>query len=207
MVGAGTPADRSARDLTSQAELGTRIIPAISDQLAAETSSCQHTRGPGRAASGRGPGEPGARRDGERRPQLRRARMARFPCVPGEKSAATRTASRTRQPTTGRSRSGGPATRTRNVAIATGAPARTSWTSTGTAGKSGFPALRQLKGRGCVGEPQAMVRTPSGGAHLYFKGTEHQRNGHIEAARVDFRSNGGYVVAPPTGWAAGRMRW
>jgi Bifunctional DNA primase/polymerase, N-terminal len=43
-----------------------------------------------------------------------------------------------------------------------------------------------------------MVRTPSGGAHLYYNGTEHQRNGHIETALVDFRSNGGYVLAPPS---------
>lgn len=44
--------DRTARNLAEQAELGTRIIPAISEQLAAETSGCQHTRGLGRAAAG-----------------------------------------------------------------------------------------------------------------------------------------------------------
>jgi hypothetical protein len=38
---------RSARDLAAQAELGTRIIPAIAEQLAAETSSCDHARRPG----------------------------------------------------------------------------------------------------------------------------------------------------------------
>jgi hypothetical protein len=43
-----------------------------------------------------------------------------------------------------------------------------------------------------------MIRSPSGGAHLYYAGTEHQGNGHIQAAHVDFRSNGGYVVAPPS---------
>jgi hypothetical protein len=38
---------RTARDLAAQAELGTRIIPAIAEQLAAETSSCDHARRPG----------------------------------------------------------------------------------------------------------------------------------------------------------------
>jgi hypothetical protein len=38
---------RTARDLAAQAELGTRIIPAIAEQLAAETSSCEHARRPG----------------------------------------------------------------------------------------------------------------------------------------------------------------
>jgi hypothetical protein len=37
---------RTARDLAAQAELGTRIIPAIAEQLAAETSSCDHARRP-----------------------------------------------------------------------------------------------------------------------------------------------------------------
>ena len=44
----------------------------------------------------------------------------------------------------------------------------------------------------------AIVRTPSGGFHAYYKGTEHQRNGHIPGVYVDFRSQGGYVVAPPS---------
>jgi hypothetical protein len=38
---------RTARDLAAQAELGTRITPAIAEQLAAETSACEHARRPG----------------------------------------------------------------------------------------------------------------------------------------------------------------
>jgi hypothetical protein len=30
--------------LSSQAEFGTRILPAVADQLATETSSCEHQR-------------------------------------------------------------------------------------------------------------------------------------------------------------------
>lgn len=86
----------------------------------------------------------------------------------------------------------------RNVAIATGAPGPDVLDIDKHGDQSGFPALHQLKEAGLVGDPGAMVRTPNNGAHLYFKGTEHQRNGHIESAHVDFRSNGGYVVAPPS---------
>src|SRR5207302_1702662 len=35
---------RNARDLAAQAEFGTRILPAVSEQLRAETSQCQHRR-------------------------------------------------------------------------------------------------------------------------------------------------------------------
>jgi hypothetical protein len=41
------------------------------------------------------------------------------------------------------------------------------------------------------------VRTPSGGLHAYFTGSA-QRNGHLPAHHLDFRSRGGYVLAPPS---------
>jgi len=62
---------------------------------------------------------------------------------------------------------------------------------------SGFPALRQLKAAGIVGQVAALVRTPSGGAHLYAPGSE-QGNGSLRGHHIDFRSAGGYVLAPPS---------
>ena len=41
------------------------------------------------------------------------------------------------------------------------------------------------------------VRTPGGGLHAYFAGST-QRNGHLPAHHLDFRSRGGYVLAPPS---------
>ena len=41
------------------------------------------------------------------------------------------------------------------------------------------------------------MRTPSGGLHAYFRGSD-QRNGHLPAHHLDFRSRGGYVLAPPS---------
>jgi Bifunctional DNA primase/polymerase, N-terminal len=86
----------------------------------------------------------------------------------------------------------------RNLAVATGAPGPDVVDIDRHGDESGFPALRKLTEAGLVGMPGAVVRTPGGGAHLYFTGTERQRNGHIETAQVDFRSNGGYVLAPPS---------
>ena len=41
------------------------------------------------------------------------------------------------------------------------------------------------------------MRTPSGGLHAYFTGTD-QRNGHLPGCHLDFRSRGGYVLTPPS---------
>ena len=43
----------------------------------------------------------------------------------------------------------------------------------------------------------AYVRTPTGGMHAYFAGTD-QHNGRLPSHHLDFRSKGGYVVAPPS---------
>lgn len=121
-----------------------------------------------------------------------------FPCIPGEKAPAT--SHGLHDATTDHRQIGSWWSRNpdRNVAIATGSPGPDVLDIDRHGEESGFPALAKLRQAGLTGQPQAMVRTPSGGAHLYYKGTEHQRNGHIEAAHVDFRSGGGYVVAPPS---------
>ncbi len=46
------------------------------------------------------------------------------------------------------------------------------------------------------------MRTPSGGLHAYFRGSA-QRNGHLSAHHLDFRSRGGYVLVPPS-WVDGK---
>ena len=85
-----------------------------------------------------------------------------------------------------------------NVAIATGAPGPDVLDVDRHRDGDGFAAFNQLKRAGLVRDPMAIIRTPSGGFHAYYRGTEHQRNGHIPGVYVDFRSQGGYVVAPPS---------
>ena len=85
-----------------------------------------------------------------------------------------------------------------NLAVATGAPGPDVLDVDKHREGDGFAAFNQLKRAGLVREPMAIVRTPSGGFHAYYKGTEHQRSSHIPGVHVDFRSQGGYVVAPPS---------
>jgi Bifunctional DNA primase/polymerase, N-terminal len=84
-----------------------------------------------------------------------------------------------------------------NVAIATGKPGPDVVDVDRHKEVNGFAAFNRLQRAGLVREPMAIVRTPSGGFHAYYQGTE-QRNGHIPGVYVDFRSQGGYVVASPS---------
>ncbi len=85
----------------------------------------------------------------------------------------------------------------RNVAIATGAPGPDVLDIDRRADGSGFPALNLLRREHLIGCERAMIATPSGGLHLYYQGSE-QGNGSLRGQHVDFRSAGGYVVAPPS---------
>lgn len=90
-----------------------------------------------------------------------------------------------------------------NVAIATGAPGPDVVDVDKHADRSGYAAWNRLRQAGLAGEPQAVIRTPSGGMHAYYKGTQ-QRNGSLPEHAIDFRSTGGYVVTAPSKDAGGR---
>src|SRR5690349_21935740 len=85
-----------------------------------------------------------------------------------------------------------------NLAVATGAPGPDvlDVDDHGPAG-NGYAAFRLLKDAGLLDGAAAYVRTPSGGLHAYFTGSQ-QRNGHLAAHHLDFRSAGGYVLTPPS---------
>lgn len=89
-----------------------------------------------------------------------------------------------------------------NVAIATGAPGPDVLDVDVAHGRDGHASLGRAMTAGLLPSPASVVATPSGGAHLYYLGTS-QRNGSLPAHGLDFRSSGGYVVAPPSA-VAGR---
>jgi hypothetical protein len=85
-----------------------------------------------------------------------------------------------------------------NVAIATGLPGPDvlDVDDHDRAG-NGYAAFAKLSRAGLLDGAAAYVRTPSGGLHAYFTGSD-QRNGHLPGHHLDFRSRGGYVLAPPS---------
>ena len=121
-----------------------------------------------------------------------------FPCLPGQKIPATRhgfrDATTDQQQITdwfGRGAAW-------NLAIATGAPGPDvlDVDQHGPAG-NGFAAFARLRRAGLLDGAAAYVRTPAGGMHAYFTGSD-QHNGRLASHHLDFRSAGGYIVAPPS---------
>ena len=127
-----------------------------------------------------------------------------FPCVPGEKLPATVHGFQDATTSHGQIERWWRRNPDRNVAIATGAPGPdvVDVDHHGQAG-NGYAGWNKARRQGLVRDPAAIVRTPSGGMHAYFRGTG-QRSAKIPAQHIDFRSQGGYVVAPPSAVVAGR---
>ena len=85
-----------------------------------------------------------------------------------------------------------------NLAIATGSPGPDvlDVDQHGDAG-NGFAAFNKLLRAGLARNASAIVATPSGGLHAYFTGSD-QRCGKLTRHHLDFRSRGGYIIAPPS---------
>jgi Bifunctional DNA primase/polymerase, N-terminal len=121
-----------------------------------------------------------------------------FPCLPGQKIPATthgyKDATTDEQQITewfGRGQRW-------NLAIATGTPGPDvlDIDQHGQAG-NGYPGFTRLRRAGLVNGAAAYVRTPTGGMHAYFAGSD-QHNGRLPSHHLDFRATGGYIVAPPS---------
>jgi bifunctional DNA primase/polymerase-like protein len=121
-----------------------------------------------------------------------------FPCQPGQKIPAT--AHGYRDATTDSEQIGEWFTDSAdyNLAIATGAPGPDvlDIDQHGPAG-DGYAAFDRLREAGLADGAATLVRTPSGGLHAYFTGSD-QRSGRLPGHHLDFRSQGGYVLAPPS---------
>src|ERR1035441_10146666 len=101
-----------------------------------------------------------------------------FPCKPGLKEPATPHGFKDATTDPGQIRrwwTRGPAF---NVAVATGAPGPDALDVDVHPGGSGFEAFNRLKRAGLLTGAKAIIRTPSGGLHVYFDGTG-QANGRL----------------------------
>lgn len=64
---------------------------------------------------------------------------------------------------------------------------------------SGFSAFERARAEGLADGWGWLVRTPSGGVHAYYSSSDvEQRSWQAPRASIDFRGDGGYVIAPPS---------
>ena len=124
-----------------------------------------------------------------------------FPCVPGDKRPLT--------PHGFHDASGNPRTvrawwarwPRANIGIPTGAVSGIDVVDIDRRPEhSGFAAFERARRSGITGRWEALVRTPSGGIHAYYPtDAEHpQQSWQAPSAHIDFRGEGGYILAPPS---------
>ncbi len=125
------------------------------------------------------------------------SRMAVFPCVPGGKAPITARGFRDATTDETRIRAWWTASPTANMATPTGRPGFDALDVDVRADGSGWAGLHRARAAGLLDGWIRAVRTPSGGLHLHYPGTE-QRNGCMRGQHLDFRGLGGYVLLPPS---------
>ena len=120
-----------------------------------------------------------------------------FPCLPGGKTPITTHGfhDATTDPDT--VRRWWSATPSANIATPTGRPGFDVLDVDVRPDGSGWAALHRAHAGGLLAGWIRAVRTPSGGLHLHYPGTE-QRNGSLRGQHLDFRGLGGYVLLPPS---------
>jgi hypothetical protein len=68
-------------------------------------------------------------------------------------------------------------------------------------GGNGYGAMERARAEGFATKWAWLVRTPSGGLHAYYRCNpegEQQRSWQVPGQHVDFRGDGGYIIAPPS---------
>lgn len=88
-----------------------------------------------------------------------------------------------------------------NIGIPTGAPSGVVVVDVDVHGPhDGRAAYQRATAAGLVDGAGLLVRTPTGGTHVYFPATpgKEQRSWQAATAGVDFRGDGGYIIAPPS---------
>jgi len=84
-----------------------------------------------------------------------------------------------------------------NLAMVTGAPGYNVLDVDVRLDGSGMETFEQLKRAGLLAGILGLARTPSGGLHAFFPGTQ-ERCSKLSGRHIDFKAAGGYVLASPS---------
>lgn len=120
-----------------------------------------------------------------------------FPCAPAGKTPLTRNGFHDATTDHDKIRRWWAAHPAANIATPTGTPGFDALDIDVRPTGTGWAALNRAKDAGLLDGWLRAIRTPSGGLHLHYPGTD-QRNGTLPGQHLDFRGHGGYVVLPPS---------
>jgi len=124
-----------------------------------------------------------------------------FPCVPGEKRPLTEHGFHDATTNARTVRAWWARSPTANIAIPTGAVSGIDVVDIDNYPHgSGFAAFERARRAALVTGWAALVRTPSGGIHAYYPADQDRRQQSWQAppVHIDFRGDGGYIIAPPS---------
>ena len=124
-----------------------------------------------------------------------------FPCVPGGKRPLTEHGFHDATTDPDRVAAWWRQHPTANIGVPTGAASGVVVVDVDVHGPlNGFDAFGRAHEAGLVDGWQLLVSTPSGGMHAYYPATPGggQRSWQAGRAGIDFRGDGGYIVAPPS---------
>jgi hypothetical protein len=121
-----------------------------------------------------------------------------FPCWPGRKNPATEHGVLDATTDPEKIRAWWTAKPDANVAIATGERSVDVLDIDIETDANGYEILAEIQRAGLLDGHGPMVRTRSGGLHVYFAGTSQRSSNARHTGPVDFKASGGYVLAPPS---------
>ncbi len=124
-----------------------------------------------------------------------------FPCLPGGKRPLTRRGFLDASSDPAQAAAWWSRTPNANMGIPTGAASGVVVVDVDVHGPTdGRVAWKRAADAGLVNGAGLLVRTPTGGTHAYFPAMpgREQRSWQAAAAGVDFRGDGGYIIAPPS---------
>jgi hypothetical protein len=124
-----------------------------------------------------------------------------FPCVPGGKQPLTANGFHDATTSAQRVAQWWKRNPDANIGLPTGARTEVVVVDIDVHGEqSGYPAFERARSARLADGWAWLVRTPSGGLYAYYPATPHveQRCWQAPSTHVDFRGDGGYIIAPPS---------
>ena len=133
--------------------------------------------------------------------ELARVGVPVFPCIPGGKRPLTEHGFHDATTDADRVAAWWGRSPGANIGVPTGAPSGMVVVDVDVHGPvDGFRGFSRAHRADLLDRWQLLVSTPSGGMHAYYQSTPGQVQRSWQAARagIDFRGDGGYIVAPPS---------